>query len=387
MVDVFFSSILYLAIFLSTIFFARIAERRSFFSEHRGAVTKIAIFMMMAIPCFFAGMRGISVGKDTKNYYAVFEMAKRSSTISSVGNGISSFENELGFKTIYWLISRLTSNVFWGLAFYQLLTIVPIIKCVKKLKGEISLSWTIAVYMFCFYNNSFNLMRQSAAAAFIIYGALLLMKIDDSSTKLQRVHPLLVLAFSIFLHKAAFIGVILSILSTWLCKSKIGSLWKGVVSICCIMLVLGYVNVVNYLNSSGIMGSVFAKYANIFIYRTIDTGYFLNPFSGYSLTDIFCRSLLIFPALIYISNRNCIVTFIKNNVLYGLLIYLIVLFMLQTNYGQRISMFLDMYIILLIPYAAKGKNAKIMMAVILLIYWTIWIMFEGWSGSRIYSFA
>ena len=394
MIDFAISFITYLSVFGVTIVCFSIAEDRSFYNKNSDILGRFLLIIGILIPCIFAGIRDIDVGRDTHNYYYLYEMTVPVANFEDVLSGIKSADNELGFKVILYVLTRFSNNPFWLLFLYQLLTVVPLVVSVHHLNGAVSLPFAMATYLFCFFNNSLNIVRQSAAASFLICGTVILF-INPQTDKLKTrfdFKGIICLIISLILHKFSFICCAIIIVIYFVSKSNYKNFTKVFLLTAIIAIMVSLPNLLTALNNYGLLSHSMQKFADVFVYKTNNSyDYFINPFSQYSLTDIFCRLLLIVPAFVHIKqDKNTSFNLIRNIVLYGFIIYIVILFMFKSNYGQRIAMDLDMCVIIYIPYAAAycdniKSDIKIVEKSAIILYWVIWIMYEGWSASRIYS--
>ena len=133
----------------------------SWLSDHSYGVLSFSLFCSaLFIPCFFAGVRDLTVGTDVMTYaYWTFYSAKDSdlTTFLAVYSSISAF----GFNVLSWVLAKLGSFPFY-LGVLQAFVIIPFCGYIKKLFPHSS--WVgFAIYMLFFFPVSLNAMKQMIA--------------------------------------------------------------------------------------------------------------------------------------------------------------------------------------------------------------------------------
>ena len=383
------SGLFYVNAFLLSCLFFWAAESNGFYEKKKNWLCIVFLGLAVLIPCLIAGLRGIDVGKDTKNYIVIWRMALSAVSPEDIGRNIPVFDGETGLKWLSFYISRFTNDIYWFFGAYQLLTIAPLVRAVRILNGRVSLPLAMGTYLFCYFNSTLNATRQSAAVAFIIVASVDLFFNPQKQNWKQVLWGIFEFYVAILLHKAAFIGILLVVLINYLCKSSFGLITKVIFYVLAGLFAAFHISIVLWMAQMGLLNYAFEKYANIFIFKTKDSNLFVNPFDLYCLVDVFCRLILFVPPMIYLRrNKEKVVSFLKTTVIFGFSIFYVVLLMLRTNYGQRISMFLDMFVILLIPMNISNDSKNTRIALIwasIFVYFVLWIMLMGWSASRIYS--
>lgn len=377
-------------------------------------VKKLILILAILLPCLLAGLRADSVGVDVETYIVPhMRTASYCDSFLEFCNRMSHSSEYLYLFLVY-ICSRFTFDAGLLLFFLQLFTVVPIVMAVTKMKNSISLPMAMATYYFCFYNNSLNMMRQSVSVSLVILGCVYLMKKHARPS----IKAIICYVLALFFHKSAFIGIICVAIVIVVSYAKILKCVKPFIYACIIAIPFVATAIFETLNSWGILSDNFSLYADIFLYRTFDKDYFVNPFSMRILTDVFFRlALVVLPYLYYrrskdishgvhikngkliISNSRkelshsvgiyaleyeCLLTLVTC----GFLIYIIILFSMNTVYGGRISYYFDLFVAILVPYSTinVNKNKKYGYIVIMFIYWVLWVMIYGWSGSNIYEF-
>lgn len=287
------SNIIYLCVFFLSLFIFRRAENKlyayeQFYSEKQKETKKYRmskdkfkyiVFSVLGlfIISFFAGIRANEVGADTSGYPIRFmKIATQSTSFTEFVENCSELKNEpLGALLVYFC-SCFTADSGLLLFFYQLLTVVPIFLAAKKFRKYISITDAMAVYLFMFFNNSLNMMRQSVACAFILLGFsdwLIKNKISKKS--------ILLFISAILFHRASIYGIALILAFYYIYKIKAIDL-KKIIYIVIILLPL-FLEILANILVKFIRDPQILYYIDIFIYKNISQDWFINPFSIYSM--------------------------------------------------------------------------------------------------------
>lgn len=358
---------------------------------------KFLVFLAIMLPCVLAALRADEVGVDTVSVGKVIQLAHSYSSYSnmSVGSGMGQYE--FGYASLAYIISRFTDQPGMMLFALQALTIIPVMKVAIILKNKISLASVISVYLFCFYNNSFNIMRQSVACAFILLGTVLywVHSEDENITGLQLyISTIVCYIVAILFHKSSFIGIAVIFLLVVISKLHISGVLQTFLYVVVCLLPTMFQSLASILTRLGLMNSSFTYYYDVFIGKTIETNKMVDPFSLYCTVDVVLRlCLLLIPCLFSIRKQH--VDYSESQAVMqrisitGFLTFAVILYAMSTNYGQRLSMFFDFFLITFIPLSIVRPNyrlKKTIVFILLLSYWLIWIIKFGWSGSEFYSF-
>lgn len=352
-----------------------------------------AIFLI----CFFAALRATSVGSDTQGYPVTFTNAASgySSFTAFLNDPVGAGEEPLD-AFLVWICSRIGAGIGPLLFCYQLLTILPVYFAVRRFDGKVPLTIAMAVYLFCFFNNSLNMMRQSVACAFL----LLSFSIYLASNRIKISSVLLCIAAALF-HRSGAYGVLLMVLVLLIARINRKMLrWVLYLAVALSPMIMTRVSA--WLIESGIADSHVAYYLDIFINGTVNQDWFVNPLGSYSLVFLIIYTALVFaPWLLHSPlfepNRRLAFEYKKDDLyqtfrtfnLTGYLIYIVLLFSLNTMYGIRFSIFFDFFLILSIPMACRGslsRQKKVFALLTLGVFWWLWIIRFGWSASASYTF-
>ncbi len=117
------------------------------------------VFCCIICICFIlvTGLRAYTVGMDTVNYYNMF-VSFRSAEFSE----ILSYEREVGFYILAWLIQRVFGSFVVLSIVIAALFYIPVARFIYKYSSDSGLSF-ILLMSFCFFQFSMTGMRQTAA--------------------------------------------------------------------------------------------------------------------------------------------------------------------------------------------------------------------------------
>lgn len=390
--DVIASLIIYMTVFICSLLGFKRAVYLKIYCPRRKIRFILWAALGILIPCLLAAMRDYSVGVDTKNYAV---------NITSLASYTHNFnliylENGGGTELLYilliYIVTFFTSDGAIVLFLLQLLSIVPVFIAAINLKNKMSVPLVMGTYFLMFYNNSLNLCKQSVACSFLLLAISYLYTEDNN--KYKNAKCLICALIAVLFHKAALYGVAMIAVCKWASKTKKRLFYRIVIYICIVLFPLLLNVFINLLTNLGLLSERFANYVDIFVINGNTSEFHINPFSPYFITEISLRLLLIMLPIL-LCKRNAVdgmMRFLRLTQILGLLMYVIILFEMQISYGQRISMFLDYFAILFVPYSVNNWNIRsktqknILIYMLMFLYWFIWIVLLGWSGSGIYKF-
>lgn len=398
MSEEFVSAIIYLLVFSCAILFFWMSRQTYSNISSRGNMFLRKIFLCVGVllPCLLAGLRANSVGIDVEVYIVPHMRAACSPNVHSLFDCFEALDMapEYLYMLLVYFCSRFTADEGFLLFMIQFFTIVPLALAAWKLRDRISVPLAMGTYLFCFYNNTLNMMRQSIACAFILLGAVCYL---DNGVKLNK-KSIACFVIACLFHKTGIIGVI-GIYT--ICRISIAKLRRGVyIAIyACIILIPVILTPIYELMDSwrmwGWMRERIMSYADIFLYQTVKTDWiFESPFTlRFTLTTLCLLARIGIP---YLCLRHCKnfdnteITTIRSTAICGTLIYLIIQYSMRTIYGNRLAAFFDIFLILFVPYAAQGTNKrtkKNLLWIMIIVFWILWVLVLKWSGeSHIYEF-
>lgn len=347
--------------------------------------------------CLAAGLRATSVGSDTSGYPVTFTNVAMMYTnfFKFLQDPVGVGAEPLG-ALLVWLCSRFNWGIVPLLFCYQLLTIWPIFLAVRVFNERIPLTMAMAVYLLFFFNNSLNMMRQSVSCALLLLAFAIYL-----STRKIKLSTVLLCVSSVLFHRAGAYGLVLIILV--LLVAKVNRRWLRILLYALITLSpMAMTQISTWLMRSGLADAHMQYYLQIFITGNIDQDWFVNPRGVYSLTYVAIYTVLVFMPILLntrffepkqgLAVRNTEAELYQTLILInvaGYLVYIILLFTLNTMYGMRFSIFLDYFLILSIPLSCRGmlaRQKKGIVLVLLTVFWWLWIVRMGWSASAAYQF-
>lgn len=393
---VFTSGLIYLLIFAICLFFASLADNFMHTKEHQRNtfLPKVFLFIAILIPTILAGIRGNSVGTDTTGYPLYWFTTLKGVNFQDVFY--------LEFEVLYLIlafVSSMLSTDMWILLFLtQILTIGPIVVAASRIKkfNHTSIAIVLFFYLFIFFNNSLNIMRASIAGAFLILSYTYL-------RERRYITFILLSGVAWGFHYLSIVGAVTLIIVHFLTRKPGKSLLSFIIIILFIPIAIGSLAIVGeWMVSIGILSSKYLNYVKIFIYGIGQDYWFHSSLLSKGLIfDISSRFIFVVMAtspVLKLSLKGMVVDkdslFLAYVVLIGFVIYASIFFLLRTEYGGRLSMFMDMFLILALPYfgekAQLSKSNGITIARFYAIaftigYWVIWIMIGGWSNSNTYT--
>lgn len=398
------SILLYYGLFcVSILFFATSDDLRSRGRERGGKLKLSGLLSGLAILliCLVAAFRADSVGVDTSLYPDLYLNCARSHTsfLACMADTTANLGAEPLNGILVWVCSRISSGKWLLLFSYQFFTVVPTYFALQKLKDRFSPAMGMAVYLFVFYNNSLNMMRQSISCAFLLLAFAWLI----SNKRLSFRFALYCLVAALF-HKSGLLGVFMILALSFVGTGKAGFKKYLVYALIILLPVFSSV-LVTSLITMGFNNKMLVDYADIFIFQTTEKDWYINPLGTYSIRYLLLYGMLLLaskvlpylkdkPILHDEGSRNeasnkALVRYLWDLNCSGYLIYTTILFYFQTVYGGRFSLYLDYFFVFSLPLACRkdDKSKRFALFLILSVYWLVWIPIMGWSGSTPYLFC
>lgn len=335
------------------------------------------------IPCILAGMRADSIGTDVAVYAKpLFDVAHSCSSFGEFyGSGFVqhwSYANvsefELGYLVLVWISSRLFDFVQGLLFLTQLLIVVPIYWTLTREGNKETLAMGMCLFLFLYFNQSLNMMRQWIAMAFVFFGAVGLYKKNGSTE--NHIAGIVSILIGASFHTSAVLGLAVFAIRSYMDSSSNGQL-KKVVHVCGLALIaILFIGPVASLLTSFGFGSYVA-------------GYLGNQSVGIMPNQIIMRLPLIVFALIAFrrtEQRDSFAAFLLCMVIVGVLLSQLTSL---SDHGGRIGLYFDMFALVL-PSALlrtyQINNAtrfaiKSVLIVYAVIYWAYFYVLMGSSET------
>lgn len=236
------------------------------------ALSLVSIF----IPALLAGLRGMAVGVDTKNYYNLYwEQAQSSSSImGGIKYSMEYFHRtvpEILFFFLVGIVSKLTGSYNLLLFLCHFIIVGCIYIGAFRFRDHAEPELTLLFFYFIHFGQSLNIMRQVMAMAVIFAFA-------ADIEKNRTFRYLIGVAVAILIHNTAILGITPLIIYKILYKnSKIKRKYSTVKKyILCILIFVGtayLVPIIRLFVSLGLMTQKYLWYIN-----TTDENYTFNRF-------------------------------------------------------------------------------------------------------------
>lgn len=221
------------------------------------------LYLLLALfpPIFLAAARSPEIGTDTSNYlYFFHEVVNQKVTYVSFVE--SHLNVEQGFLLFVYLFGQLFRNDLWFLFATHCLVLIPLFYAGYKLKNMVSLPFALFFFLFLFYNESLNLMRQYIAMSFIVL-AVVYMILN------KKIKCIIVTIIAISFHYTAVISILIFLIY-YLCKKFPINKYVITYFVLLAFLIYSLVNIASYLDIIFPSGSDYSeKYAE---YLTGQTG-------------------------------------------------------------------------------------------------------------------
>lgn len=172
------------------------------YSKETILATILASFSVLLV-AIFAGLRDYTVGRDITVYgNVIFETISHCQTFSSAMQLSSVLSIEKGYLILNFLVSRISDNPHFFYFILELITSLFIFGGISNFKDRVSPTFSWFVYLFVFYPQTLNLLRQSVALAIVFWGISLYFKN-------RKIMSFLVILLATMFHFSAIMGLAL----------------------------------------------------------------------------------------------------------------------------------------------------------------------------------
>ena len=170
----------------------------------------IIIAFALVIPCFLAAIRDNSIGTDVMVFlrpiYTAAEQATNFKNYLNTSwfhiykyNTVSDYE--FGFVLVVYTVTKVFHSISSVKFAIEFLILCPIYLALKRYCKEIPTWMGMAVFYFLFYNQTFNLMRQYIAIAFLFLGIMGYLRKDSVK------HYLTFQIIALLFHSSSIAGI------------------------------------------------------------------------------------------------------------------------------------------------------------------------------------
>lgn len=151
---------LYLFILLVSVLISFIAQN----SKHK-IISNLFLFLLILILSSLAGLRDISVGKDTWAYIRAINSAS-----NSYSGELFFTYFEFGFGVLIKILIAILREPHYVILFISFITNTLIIKTLWRYRQNYSFSFSVFLYYTLYYFETFNILRQYLALSIIFWG-------------------------------------------------------------------------------------------------------------------------------------------------------------------------------------------------------------------------
>lgn len=344
------------------------------------------------IPCLFAALRAETVGTDVLHYAKpYFQLAQNTSSLVTY---LALGSAEIGYEVFCFAVSKMFGNFQVFLFCTELLVILPVYMVAAKNRKKCSM-WLVMLSYFCiFYGASFNFMRQSIAAAFLLLSYFYF--VDN-----KKIRGFILVGLAQSFHNTAIIGFAMIILGMFYFRIKRKVLRQLIFILFCgvmVLLVGQWDTIIWTAINYGIFPARFSTYIDLFSSgANSNSYYFILTGSNYIefLFRIICYCLPFYIIKIR-SKYNELYESINLIVLMTVAIYSSLFILFHTSYAVRVTWYTEFFFLAWIPMAYNTDYIKksvlscslsnFLIVSFLLIYWFVGFMILGWHGTLPFSF-
>lgn len=361
----------YLFVFCVSIFFTYLADR---YYNNKFVFCLFSIFALTPT-ILLAGFRDNTIGTDIQTYVlSTFYMAGQ---YSDWGDFFSESNIDLFFATLIYISNKFFNDINGALIVISAFTIICIYVAIVKMRQYLSMSFSMFVYLFSFYNLSLNLMRQSMAVSICLFLFVMIFHKEYIKAIIASV-----LAF--YCHSSSVFFILPVIIYMFLHYKLIHGkpVWKWLIiyffSLPLLFVLFDYV--LTFFVDIGLFSEKYLMYSTS------------NQHGGTSENTIFILIYITFTVIIY----NMIKSYGKNlNYTYSLLIVYstLIIGLLSTIsiWAGRLSLYFQIITVIMFPILisnlpSKKKVAyKSVFAVLITFYWWYTYIINNVSETYPYS--
>ncbi len=335
-----FSFFLYYTVFLIAFAFFLAADRTETDSKAR-LFTVLGVLVL----CLFAGARDLSVGIDTQR-----TVLARFIKIGGVTDVSSVFATkEAIYRIISFFLHKITHAPWSFLFTVQMLTAGPVALCLYKYRKKALISIGMLVYMLMFFQDSLNITRQCVAAAFM------LLAVVECFEK-AYFKGLVIAIISCLFHRSGVIGIAMCIciyIVTSIKNFKTRMLIIFLTLVSTSMIVLNWRSIFSWLIANHLLIQHYSTYVAIFSGESTAGGaanhYINTGGSGWLVTALRMTGIAITLYILdfKIKDYDYDVLFMKYGGILSALIFTVMILMFQTRLGNRLTLYVDFFQILL----------------------------------------
>lgn len=226
---------------------------------HRKKERTAQVFFLLAvlIAAILAGVRDLSIGTDIWTYGEwSFRAARKNDNLFSYIQ--SQTDLELLYNILVWVVARFTSDSHWLYFITGFITYYFVMKGIHNYKKQISITIGWMTFLFLYYGDTFNTMRQFLSVAIAFWG----LKFSLNG-KFKKYIAVTIVA--ILFHNTALLSF-LGVAIVFFLKKKDTLFRKIAVVASAVIVAIIYSNILEILIKMGIISDRFARYySNTFV--------------------------------------------------------------------------------------------------------------------------
>ena len=252
---------IYFGTFIVSYLFCWYGEQLSKESGRKGAVPVFCLAVL--VPAILAGIRDYTIGTDIATYgHWLFVAAKSSSNPMSFA--IHNPSIDFLYSVFVYCIAHLFETEHWLYFFTGLLIYGFTLAGLFRYRKHISISIAWLCYLFLFYGDTLNAMRQCIALAILV--------LAFSYFQTRDMVKFGVLTVMAFLFHTTSIIIVLFVATYFLLEKKNDLQTRTCILAVIVGLLLGYAKIIDVAVNIRLLDVKFLKYGN-----AISTGFSLNP--------------------------------------------------------------------------------------------------------------
>lgn len=226
---------------------------------HRKKERTAQVFFLLAvlIAAILAGVRDLSIGTDIWTYGEwSFRAARKNDNLFSYIQ--SQTDLELLYNILVWVVARFTSDSHWLYFITGFITYYFVMKGIHNYKKQISITIGWMTFLFLYYGDTFNTMRQFLSVAIAFWGLKFAL-----NGKFKKYIAVTIVA--ILFHNTALLSF-LGVAIVFFLKKKDTLFRKIAVVASAVIVAIIYSNILEILIKMGIISDRFARYySNTFV--------------------------------------------------------------------------------------------------------------------------
>ena len=305
---------------------------------------------------FFAFFRSASIGKDTYHYKQYFQLA--------INAGVSELPYEIGFDVLTKLFQRFSDNFETYLSFLSVITLVPIIKVLKKESANY-LWLTMYIFVSTQYVSSFSILRGYIALALIMVAYSIFYDKD------KKMKFLLISTLAVLFHYSSIIYLVVFFFGSK--RYKITHYLMGI----CLAIILYLPFVAIKLRT--IVVNIISLLRPQYSYFTIEYD------SNSSVVFISIYGIIVLLSLIY--SKKILIRNNKNNLLINMSVFMLIFNLAMSWFPAytRISSGFLVFMSLLIPEIIAAEKSREIRLLLKILFCIMFFIYMRLNLSPLYS--